>query len=116
MNKIILLLLFFSLPAIAEVSDKMNSQADLYFSGFLSGCLLALLIRWSKWTNLIAWPLVALFFYFAYETFADPFIGPVIIQEQGIAYIFASYGLGVFALIGVIYGNYLSLKANNRKA
>ena len=116
MNRIILLLLFFSLHANAEVSDKMNSQAGLYFSGFLTGCLLALLIRWSKWANLIAWPLVGLFFYFAYETLADPFVGPAIIQEQGVAYVFASYGSGVLVLIGAIYGNCLSLKANNRKA
>ena len=108
--------MFFSLPAFAEVSDKMNSQAGLYFSGLLAGGLLLLLVRWSIWANIIAVPLVGLFFYFAYETLADPFVGPAIIQEQGVSYVFALYGSAALVLVGAVYGNYLLFKAKKKAA
>lgn len=110
MNRTLYLLLFFSLPAIAEVSDKMPSQAGLYLTGFFAGSLLSLLIRWSKWANLVAWPLVVVFSYYAYDTLFDPFIGPAIIHEQGKSYIFASYASPILVLCGAIYGNFLLIK------
>ena len=103
----IALLLLFPLTVNAEVSDKMATQPDLWLSGLLVGVLIAAGIRWSKWLNLVGLPLTALFVYFAYDTLAQPDIGPAIIREQGGHYIVALYGSASLALIGVLIGNYL---------
>ena len=107
MKKICALLLLLPVSAIAEVSDKMATQPGLWFSGLIAGILVAAAVRWTKWLNLIGVPLVVLFFYFAYDTLAQPNIGPAIIREQGVPYIIALYGSAVLVLLGLIAGNYL---------
>ena len=86
----------------------MATQPGLWLSGLLAGLVVALGIRWSKWLNIIGLPLAALFFYFAYDTLAQPDIGPAIIKEQGKPYIMALYGAAVLVFIGVVTGNYLN--------
>ena len=107
--KIILffVVLIIPLTSQAEVSDKMATQSGLWLSGFIAGALLAVFIRWSRWANIIGLPLIALFFYFAYDTLAQPDIGPAIIREQGAPYIVALYGSAVLVLVGLLVGNYL---------
>ena len=101
--------------AFAEVSDKMATQSELWVTGIIFGIVLALLLLWSKWMNIIALPIAFLFFYFAYDTLAQPDIGPAIIKEQGKPYIFALYGSASFVLLGVCIGNIMN-KLKGRKA
>jgi len=108
MNRIFLVLLALPAPALAEVSDKMATQPSLWFSGGLVGVLLVLGIRWSKWVNFIGVPLAVLFFYFAWNTLRQPYIGPAIIKEQGTPYILALYGSAALVALGVVLGNYLN--------
>ena len=107
MNRVLFFLLLCPLVAYAEVSDKMATQPELWVQGGLVGCVLAAAIRWSKWVNLIGLPLVVLFFYLAYDTLAQPDIGPAIINEQGSPYIIALYGSATLVLLGVAAGNYM---------
>jgi CBS-domain-containing membrane protein len=102
------LILLFPISAAAEVSDKMATQQGLWLSGLLTGLVVAVCIRWSKWTNLIAIPLAVMFLYFAYDTLAQPNIGPAIIKEQGTPYIVALYGSAILVVIGVLIGNSLN--------
>ncbi len=108
MKKIIFLLSLVPLNVYAEVSDKSPTQSGLWITGLITCAVVTLLLRWSKWLNILAAPLVLLFFYFAYDTLAQPDIGPAIIKEQGTLYITALYGSAVLVLVGVIVGNVLN--------
>jgi hypothetical protein len=108
MKKIIFLLPLIPSNVYAEVSDKMPTQPGLWITGLITGAIVALLLRWSKWLNILAAPLVLLFFYFAYDTLAQPDIGPAIIKEQGTPYIIALYGSAVLVLVGTVVGNILN--------
>ena len=108
MNRLILVLLAFPVSALAEVSDKMPTQSGLWVSGVAVGGFLTFAIRWSKWVNLIGLPLVGLFFYLAWDTLRQPYIGAAIINEQGKLYIVALYGSAILVTIGVALGNYLN--------
>ena len=94
----------------------MATQPGLWLSGLLAGLVVAVCIRWSKWANLIGVPLAALFLYSAYDTLAQPDIGPAIIQEQGTPYILALYGSAILVVIGVLIGNYLNKVKVSRSA
>lgn len=96
------------LNVCAEVSDKMPTQSGLWITGLVGGTVAALLLRSSKRLNILAVPLVLLFFYFAYDTLAQPDIGPAIIKEQGTPYVMALYGSAVLVLMGIIVGNVLN--------
>lgn len=101
------LLLLLPLPAFAEVSDKMPTQQNLWTTGLLLALCLGFAVRWSTWFNLLAWPLIALCFYGAYDLLTQADVGPAIIREQGNAYIVASYGSAALVLLGVAAGNLL---------
>ncbi|MCG8512052.1 MAG: hypothetical protein MI741_22785, partial [Rhodospirillales bacterium] len=58
-------------------------------------------------------PVAILFFYLAYDTLAQPDIGPAIVKEQGKPYIFALYGSSILVLIGVVIGNLLGRRSGN---
>lgn len=107
MNRVLFFILSCPLVAYAEVSDKMATQPELWAQGAVVGCILGVAIRWSKWVNIVGFPIVALFFYLAYDTLAQPDIGPAIIKEQGSSYIVALYGSATLALIGLAIGNYM---------
>lgn len=115
-NYIYFLIILFPVSAVAEVSDKMATQQSLWLSGLLAGFVVAVCIRWSKWLNLVGVPLAVLFFYFAYDTLAQPDIGSAIIQEQGTPYILALYGSAILVVIGVLIGNYLNKVKVSRSA
>ncbi|MDM5272265.1 hypothetical protein PGH07_08735 [Sulfurovum sp. zt1-1] len=110
MKKFILTLLIISCNTYAEVSDKIPSQEGLWLSGTIVGIVLVILLRWTKWINILAIPLTAIFFYFAYDTLIEPDIGSAIIKEQGKPYVMALYGSATLVLLGVIFGNILYKK------
>ncbi|MDH5408132.1 MAG: hypothetical protein OEZ33_12055 [Gammaproteobacteria bacterium] len=110
MKYIPILLLFLSTPAYAEVSDKMPSMYQLWLYSAIGFIVILFLVRWSLWFIVLA-VLSALFFGTAsYETFADPYIGPAIIKEQGLPYIVSSYSMCIFIIIGTITGSLLHIK------
>ncbi|GGY59375.1 hypothetical protein GCM10011297_34910 [Bacterioplanes sanyensis] len=114
MNRYAIALVLLPNSALAEVSDKIASQPSLWVSGALLSSILAVSIRWSSWLNLAGLPLVALLFYSAWNTLNQPYIGPAIIEEQGLPYVFALYGSAVLTGLGLLLGNYLNkLKRRN---
>lgn len=100
-----IVLLLLPLPALAEVSDKMPSQQNLWLSGLVLAVAMGFAVRRSRWFNLLAWPLVMMFFYGAYDLLNQADVGLAIVHEQGGAYVFASYGSAVLVLVGVVVGN-----------
>lgn len=86
----------------------MATQPGLWASGLITGIILTLGIKWSKWVNLVGIPLAALFFYVAWDTLRQPYIGPAILKEQGTPYIIALYGSAGLVATGVVLGNYLN--------
>jgi len=113
MRKIAIIILLLPYKIFAEVSDKMASQSELWLFALIFSISLGFLLRWSKWINIVALPFTILFYYYAYDTIAQPDIGPAIIQEQGKIYIFALYGSASLVFLGVCIGNILNLFKNN---
>lgn len=113
MKRVAIFMFLVPIDVLAEVSDKMATQLELWITGLISSIVLAVMLRWSKWLNIIAIPVTALFFYFSYDTLTQPYIGPAIIKEQGNPYIFALYGSAVLVLMGVFIGNLLNKRRSN---
>ena len=115
----IFLLLLVSEPAFAEVSDKMATMSQLWMQGVIVGSVLLLLIWWSRWFAILGIPVAMFFGLASYSTFSDPYVGPAIINEQGIPYIISSYGSSALIFIGVIVGvllNRAKLNATHNQA
>lgn len=110
MKKLIFAFLIISCNTYAEVSDKIPSQQGLWVSGVTIGIVLIILLRWTRWINILAIPLTLFFFYFAYDTLIQPDIGSAIIEEQGKSYVIALYGSATLVLLGVMLGNILYIK------
>ena len=85
----------------------MATQTELWLAGATVGSVLMAGIAWKSWINYLATPIMILFFYAAYSTLSEPFIGPAVVREQGISYILALYGSGAIVLIALLAGNYI---------
>ena len=110
MNYRIFMLLFLSSPTLAEVSDKVLSIPQLWTHGIIGGVILFMLIRYSAWFITLGLAVVLFFGLVAYETIADPFVGPAIVKEQGNTYIVASYGSVILIVLGSIVGVVANIK------
>jgi hypothetical protein len=113
MKRSVAILLLVPVSVFAEVSDKMATQSELWITGLVGGIVLSAMVRWSKWLNFLAIPIVVLFFYLAYDTLAQPYIGQAIVKEQGKPYIYALYGSSIIVLTGVVIGNILGKWRSN---
>lgn len=103
-KQFLVMLLVTPLSAHAEVSDKMASIPELWIQGIVCAVILLALVRWSVWFSILAIITITVFSVATYETFADPFIGPAIMKEQGVAYAVSSYGSVVVMFTGFVIG------------
>ena len=90
--KILLALMTMPVAVHAEVSDKMATIPQLRMQGIIVAVVLLAMVRWSAWFSILAFAVIAFFGAATYETFADPYVGPAILNEQGIPYVVSSYG------------------------
>lgn len=100
-----LILLCMVPPAAAEVADKMSSQPSLYLSGALVGAILLVLLRWSKWANVVALPVALFIIVGAYDTLSDHALMQAISAEQGPWYTWALWASAALIVAGVVIGN-----------
>lgn len=100
-----LILLCMVPPAAAEVADKMSSQPSLYVSGALVGAILLVLVRWSKWANVVALPVALFSIIGAYDTLSDQAVMQAISAEQGPWYTWALWASAALIVAGVVIGN-----------
>lgn len=108
MKYIVLLLSLMPLSVLAEVSDKMASIPFMWVQGVVGAIVLLFLIQRFIWASVFGVLVVTFFTYASYATFADPYIGPAIIQEQGTPYIIAAYGSVTLMGLGLCTGIYLN--------
>ena len=87
--------LFVSFNAVAEVSDKMATNPELWLQGFIFVIPVYFLTVWRKGFLGLGILFTVFFAYVAYATLSDPYIGVGIIKEQGRPYIIASYSAAV---------------------
>ena len=104
MRLILVALSTFPVSALAEVSDKMATIPQLWVQGAIGSLALLLLVRLSRWFALPGAAVVAFLGIGSYETFADPFVGPAILHEQGTPYLASSYGSVALMAAGLIVG------------
>ncbi len=74
--------------------------------------ILLVLIRWSIWFSVLGVITILLFSVISYQTLSDPCVGPAIIKEQGMPYIFASYGSVLLMAVGFFAGLTLNRRRN----
>ncbi|MBU7579235.1 MAG: hypothetical protein KAF27_02015 [Porphyrobacter sp.] len=87
-------------PALAEVSDKIPSLADLWMwaGGFILAALM--LALWRALVGLVVVPFAALRAWGGHAMVSDAHLGPAILQEQGEAYVRAVYASGAASVTG----------------
>jgi len=90
--------------AAAEVSDKIPPKALVLVWPFI--CLIVTALAWScrRVVGLLATVLVALPTVALLSELADPFVGPAILDEQGIVYVAAAFAPIGGIILGIIYG------------
>jgi hypothetical protein len=97
-------LLFFAANATAEVSDKIPPRTLVLAWPF--ACLVVTALAWSSHRSLgVLTTLLATVPTFALlSELADPFVGPAISKEQGLAYVAAAWASVAAIMVGGIYG------------
>ena len=103
-------------PALAEVSDKIPSLANLWLwaAGFT---LAALLLAWRRpVAGLAVVPFAAFWAWSGHEMLSDPWVGPAILREQGRAYVQAVYWSAAAGVTGPLLVAALALWLRLRKA
>ena len=97
--------------SFAEVSDKLHSQPELWLQGFGVGVVMLILCTYRPFLLILIWaPVVSLFGWATHELFADPYVGPAILQEQGMIYQVISYVSVLLVIAGGIIGFVLGLR------
>jgi hypothetical protein len=105
MNRTVpIILLAMPVAAHAEVSDKMATIPQLWMQGIIIAVVLLALVRWSVWFSILAFAVISFFGAATYDTFADPYVGPAILNEQGIPYVASSYGSVLLMFVGWLVG------------
>ena len=105
MQKYVLAIIFYPTLGLAEVSDKIPTQGFIWAFGIVTGILLFLLLRISKWFNLLAILVLVYFGALVHETtFSD--ISRHIRIEQGVLYSVTVYGAFCFFIVALLLGNY----------
>jgi hypothetical protein len=114
MKNLLILLSAISIPAFAEVSDKIASIPELWLQGAIGGAVLYFLVRWSIWFGILALLVVAFLGAVSYETLQDPFVGGAVLREQGTQYVVASYGSATLMAVGVLLGATINYRRKHR--
>lgn len=89
---------------LAEVSDKIPTQSELWLTGAVVAALGYVAWRWRLWAGLGLLVLAAPFALQGVAVLAEPDIGPHAIREQGIPYVVASGACALLATAGMAFG------------
>jgi hypothetical protein len=85
---------------LAEVADKEFSGATLWAVSPILAAVSFALCRWRRWAAVLILPIAAVWVWLVLSEIRDRFVGPVILQELGRAYVIQSY---LTALIPVVF-------------
>ena len=104
----------FSVPAIAEVSDKMLSIPGMWLQAILIGglAIIAARLRWWLGLPFLIFPLVIALATF--ERRHDPAMAPAIIEDQGLVYFQYSYASAALAALMVGIGIWMGWGRSRR--
>ena len=95
-----LLLVLATLPALAEVSDKVATVPQLWLTALLAGVAALLASRYRFLLGLLLLPVSLFLSFAALEPINDPYVGPAVISELGNLYVLSGYG-SAFTLLGL---------------
>ena len=108
----ILLSIYLTKPAYAEVMDKEPSLIINYIWGISGAAVCFIAARYKPWLLLLVAPLSILYFVALLSEVSDPYVGKAILEEAGSFYVVSSYVLSAIVLISIGVGLWLR---NNAK-
>lgn len=88
----------------AEVSDKIPTQFQLWFTGALIAGLGYWAWRWRLWAGLVLLLVSLPYACQGLAVLAQPDIGPAAISEQGAHYVVAAGACALLAAVGMAFG------------
>ena len=112
MRFIILALVLIPISAHAEASDKILSIIELWGFGIVVTLIFTFLVRIYRMAALVGILVIGLYAYTIADIVDDPFVGPAVLEEQGVSYLIASYGSITLIALGVAFGVFLNFKRN----
>ncbi len=101
-------------PALAEVSDKIETIPEHWAMGLLLGLLGFVAWRWRKWAGIVFLLVSLPFATVGIAIIADSHVGPAALSEQGWPYAAAAIGRLVLAWAGLAAGALLHRRLARR--
>jgi hypothetical protein len=108
-----LIFAIFLAPVIAgaEVLDKEFSQATVTGVALCGSMATFWAARVRPWALAVLFPIVGMFFWLHLSEFLDPYVGPAMAREGGIAYVVSSWLSPLAVVLSTAYGFALRLCA-----
>ena len=98
------LALIYPLIGWAEVMDKEFSFPTVLAWGALGVIGTFAAARWFPWALAAVLPPVAVFFFAHLSELLDPYVGPAILKEAGLAYVTVSWFFPVLIILALVTG------------